>query len=130
MKDCEEKKELLYDLVELYLNTDKNIYIDINDGIGNSGNYDSISFLMLLAITSNADKTKNIYSIYLDIDDEIKNKFINLEYKKIIKSKTETIKKGKIILDDARNYYTRYFGSLDDSKIEEVVENIGNRGHI
>lgn len=121
MKLYEEKKEVLYSLAELYLDTKENNELLVNDGIIHSGDSDSISFLMLLALTSSENQNKNFYSLDFDIGIESQHDFVDREYKKIVNSKYDKIQKGKIILDDAKKYYNENYGDLDNYKIEEIA---------
>ena len=121
MKSYIEKREVLCSLAEIYLNTVENNYISINDSVMQSGDFDSISFLMLLALTYSKEEKKNIYSMDFDIDIQKQQEFVEKEYKKIVNSSLDTIKQGKKVLDDAKQYYNQNYGCLDNLEKEEVT---------
>lgn len=128
MKSYKEKREVLCDLAELYLNTKENSYISINDGIMNSSDSDSINFLIFLALTYSKEEMKSIYSVDLDINLKKQCDFIENEYKKMKNFSVDKIKQGKMLLDDAKEYYNRNYGNLDDFKIEEIASLLENSG--
>lgn len=117
----EEKREVLCSLAELYLDTRENSYISVNDGIMDSWDLDSASFLILMALTFSKEEAINIYSIDFEIDKETQYDFVDKEYKKITKSKNNKIKKGKTILDDAKSYYNKHFSYLDEAEFERIT---------
>lgn len=124
MKNYDKKREVLCSLAELYLDTRENSYISVNDGIMDSWDLDSASFLILMALTFPKEQAINIYSMDFEIDRETQEFFVEKEYKKIINSKCDTIKKGKIILDDAKAYYNKKFGYLDEIEFERITNSL------
>lgn len=127
MKSNDEKLEVLYDLAELYLNTKENSYFNINDGIADEGDYDSMNFLMLLALTSESLRDTNLFSVDFDINIDAKNTFITSEYEKVIKSKKSKINQGKMILEDAELYYDKIYGVLDTEQVHKLFEEHWNK---
>lgn len=124
----EQKREVLCNLSELYLNTRKNSYISVNDGIMNSCDYYSAWFLILMALTFPKEEAPNIFSKDFDISYEKQCFFVEKEYKKVRSSKLDKIKIGKIILEDARDYYDKEFGHFDEMNISEVANSLNNQG--
>lgn len=122
MKSYIEKRAFLCDLAESYLDARKKGYINISDGIMNSYDFDSISFLMLLALTYTKEEVYSFYSMDIEVPDEIRNYFIEAEYLKIKKLKQEKIILGKIILEDAKKFYLSRYDE-NDINMDEVSKN-------
>jgi len=120
MKSYVEKREVLCDLAEFYLNTKEDDYISVNDGIINSTDFDSISFLMLMALTYPKEEAMNIYSIDTEVTEDIRNSFVETEYSKIVKLKEDKINLGKIVLADAKKFYEKNYCKQDDNNIDQI----------
>lgn len=114
MKDCGQKREFLCQLAEIYLDTKKSSYISVSDGIMDSHDFDSISFLMLLALIYTKEEALSVYSIDIDLEADARNYFLDKEYSKIMKIKKSQVELGKIILDDAKMVYLSQFSKIDD----------------
>lgn len=123
MKSYVEKREVLCSLAEIYLNTKENSYISVSDGIMDSHDFDSISFLMFLALTYPKQEAISIYSMDVEVSEELRKCFVDKEYSKIINLKDDKITLGKIVLQDAKKVYQTQFGKNDDVDIEKVVNN-------
>ena len=121
MKSYLDKREVLCSLAELYLDTKENSYISVNDGIMNSTNFDTISFLMLMALTYPKNEAINIYSMDIEVTDDIRNLFIEKEYSKIIKLKQDKVTLGKIVLQDAKKFYKEHYSKEDIDNIDEII---------
>ena len=124
MKNYIEKRDVLCNLAELYLNTRSNNHISFNDSIMNSNDFDSISFLMLLALTYEKEEMLSIYSIDIDVSEDTRIYFINSEYKKIMKLKKDKLVLGKIILQDAKNIYEFQYGESNCEELDEICKKI------
>lgn len=120
MKSYVEKREVLCDLAEFYLNIKEDDYISVNDGIINSTDFDSISFLMLMALTYPKEEAMNIYSIDTEVTEDIRNSFVETEYSKIVKLKEDKISLGKIVLADAKKFYEKNYCKQDDNNIDQI----------
>ena len=114
-----DKREILCSLAEIYLDTRENSYISINDGIMDSHDFDSISFLMLLSLTFSKQEMLSLYSIDIEVSDDIRHDFIEKEYSKIMMMKKDKPTLGKIILEDAKENYESQYGEYDSTKIDE-----------
>lgn len=128
MKSYEEKREVLCNLAELYLDTKEDSYINVNDGIMDSLDFNSISFLILMALTYPKEEVINYYAMDFDIDFETQKDFVEKEYKKVNKSKHDIVKKGKMVLDDAKDYYNDRYGNISVEEINEIARKLSERG--
>ena len=127
MKTYEDKRTILCDMAELYLDTRDQSYINVNDGVLNSGDIDSKNLLLLMALTfPNGDS--NYFAQELDIDFETQKDFVDKEFKKIMSLKCDIVKKGKIILEDANNYYDSKYGNISYEEINEIAKKLWDMG--
>ena len=122
MESYIEKRELLCNLAEIYLDTREKSYISINDGIMHTSDFDSISFLMLLALTFSKEEMNSIYSTDIEIPEDVRMCFIDREYSKVKRLKKDKPIMGKIILDDAKVIYESQYGENDYMKIDEIAK--------
>jgi len=127
MKTYEEKRTILCDIVELYLDTRNQSYINVNDGVLRSTDIDSKNFLLLMALTFPNDGS-NDFAMDIEVDDETRKNFVDIEYKKVISSKKDLITKGKMVLDDAKSYYNRKYGNISYEQINEIARKLGEMG--
>ena len=127
MRTFEEKKETLLSLAELYLDSKDNSYIDVNDGVLNTFDRDSMPFLMLMALTNYSDGT-NFYELDIEVDHESQKDFVDKEFKKITSLKCDLVKKGKIILADAKNYYNDNFNDVSEEDVEQALKYFESKG--
>lgn len=127
MKTYEDKRTILCDMAELYLNTREQSYINVNDGVLNSGDLDSINFLILMALTYSNDDA-NFYVQDIMIDDETRKNFVDVEFNKVSSLKCDIVKKGKIVLDDARDYYNRKFNNISIEELNKMAKKLGEDG--
>lgn len=131
MKSYEEKREVLRNLAELYLAT-KNInednFINVNDVLMNSFDFDCRSFLIFMVLTYPKEEAVNYYSMDIDVDFETQNDFVETEYRKVMKSKSDMEKKGKMVLDDAKDYYNDKYFNISDEKLNEMAKKIEEMG--
>lgn len=116
------KRDFLCSLAEKYLDTKENSCINVNDGIINSNDFDSNSFLMLLALVYEKKEANNIYSMDIEVSEEIRQYFIENEYLKIKKLNDDEIILGKMILQDARKIYQSQYDE-DNVDIDEIGKN-------
>jgi len=124
MKLYEDKREVLLNLAKIYLNTKEKNRIFINDGIISANGFYSRKYLMFLALTYSKDEVKSLFSIDFDIDFDTMSDFVENEYKKIIGSSYDKVKKGKKILDDAETYYINRYTKFDELEIDESMLDI------
>lgn len=127
MKSFDDKKELLCGLAELYLDTLDRSHINVNDGVLNSNDLDSVSFLILMALV-NSENDSNYFAQGLNIYSETQKEFVDKEFEKVMVSKLEAEKKGKIILDDAKEYYNRKYNNASVEEINEISRKLGEMG--
>lgn len=123
MKSYIEKREILCSLAEAYLDTRENSYISVSDGIMDSHDFDSISFLMLLALTYSNQEVTSIYSMDIEVSEDIRIYFVDKEYSKIVKLKEDIVVLGKTVLNDAKKFYKVNYGKQDDDNIDEIITN-------
>lgn len=128
MKLYEEKRKLLLDLVNRYLATVEGFELFSNNGIIDTIGLDGNAFLIFVALTYSKEEVSSIYSIDFDIDDKVKNDFVNTEYQKIVGLSKNTVEKGKIILDDSKNYYNKIYGDFDSSRIDDAAKALKDMG--
>ena len=117
MKTYEEKKTALIDMASLYLDSIKERQTDI----------DSISFLILKALILPKDDT-NLYSQDIEIDEEARSSFVDMEYAKVSALGIQKVENGKIILDDAKAYYNRKFNNISMEELNEIAKKLGEDG--
>lgn len=131
MKSYEEKREVLRNLAELYLAT-KNInednFINVNDVLMNSFDFDCRSFLIFMVLTYPKEEAVNYYSMDIDVDFETQKDFVEMEYRKVMKSKSDIEKKGKMVLDDAKDYYNNKYFNISDEKLNEMAKKLEEMG--
>lgn len=127
MKSYEEKRQVLCNLAELYLDNDDKSHIDVNDGIIDSDDLDSIIFLILMALTYSNDDA-NFYTQGIEIDDETRRTFVDTEFDKVSSLKGGIVKKGKIVLDDAKAYYNRKFNNISIAELNKIAKKLDDDG--
>ncbi len=127
MKTYEDKRTILCDMAELYLDSKDTGYVEINDGELRPTDIDSKNFLLLMALTFPNDGS-NYLAHGLNIDQETQNDFVNKEFEKIMSLKCDIVQKGKIVLQDAYDYFNNKYDDISYEEIEEIAKKLYNMG--
>lgn len=127
MESFENKREALLAMAEFYLDTRPKSYIDVNDKVLNTGDFDSRNFLMLMALTLPNDGT-NFYALDLEVDIETQRDFVDREFKKVKTLAIDVVQKGKIVLDDAQKYYISKFDDISFEELNRIAQKLSEEG--
>lgn len=127
MESFENKREALLAMAEFYLDTRPKSYIDVNDKVLNTGDFDSRNFLMLMALTLPNDGT-NFYALDLEVDIETQRDFVDKEFAKVKALNIDVLEKGKLILDDAQKYYISKFDDISFEELNRIAQKLGEEG--
>lgn len=127
MKTFEEKRTMLCDMAEFYLDSKDTGHINVNDGVLKPTDIDSINFLLLMALTFSNDGS-NLFIQDIEIDDKIRKDFVDMEFKKIMSLKCDIIEKGKIILNDSKAYYNSKYNDISIDDLNKIAQKLSDDG--